>query len=175
MPSLSRADVEALLATAPALPGFEDSKVGANLHGSDLADADLSGLDLRGSTFHGADCRRADFSGCDLRGVNFHGALLTDAIFNEAKLDGANLCAACLCRVTFQDAQAARANLSEACAEGATGLAYTVDSPTPTKINNAVRSGKAVSVENGVLRVIGKGLRDANLKGLSELHIERTA
>jgi len=52
----------------------------ANLDSAQLADADLSGLDLRNTSFIGADLSRANLTNCKLDFANLSKAKLTNAI-----------------------------------------------------------------------------------------------
>ena len=68
----------------------------ANLHGTDLTEANLHGANLRGANLYGADLRGANLYGADLReanlcGANLYGADLREANLHVADLRGANL------------------------------------------------------------------------------------
>lgn len=171
---LTRDDVERELAEArgqPLPPPFAAVAGGADFHGRDVAGADLSGLDLRGSNFHGANLKGTNLTGCDLRGVNFHGAELADAVLNGAKLDEANLCRACLCRARLYNAVMRRANVSEACAEAAEGL--DVREGDLKEANKAALRGDRIVLQGQTAKIYGERLREANLTGLSETHHTR--
>src|SRR5580658_2021814 len=97
--------------TAAALtPGFysgsKGSLVGIDMHGQDLAGAELLLTNLRGANFREADLTRAHFGDADVRGADFSSAKLvraylarTDArgaVLRGANLRGANFYQACL-------------------------------------------------------------------------------
>jgi uncharacterized protein YjbI with pentapeptide repeats len=58
---------------------------------ADLAQADLSYLDLRGTNLSGGDLREANLAFCDLRGIDFSDADLTGANLQGALLTGDQL------------------------------------------------------------------------------------
>jgi uncharacterized protein YjbI with pentapeptide repeats len=63
----------------------------ANLSGADLREADLSGADLSRANLSGADLREADLSGANLSGADLSGADLSGSSLNAAILVGTDL------------------------------------------------------------------------------------
>jgi uncharacterized protein YjbI with pentapeptide repeats len=78
--------VPASLPTDWALGGGYLFGAGADLHGKDLAGADLSDVDLHGTNFAGADLTNVDFTGSNLSGSSFVGATVTGTTFLGADL-----------------------------------------------------------------------------------------
>ncbi|MBH8565224.1 pentapeptide repeat-containing protein [Nostoc sp. CENA67] len=64
---------------------------GVNLKGSDLSYADLSEANLSGANLRGTDLSFADLSQANLRNADLRGALLISANLSQADLQGANL------------------------------------------------------------------------------------
>jgi len=64
---------------------------GINLRGSDLSYADLSEANLSGANLRGTDLSFADLSQANLRDADLRGALLMSASLDQADLEGANL------------------------------------------------------------------------------------
>ncbi|MBW4674205.1 MAG: pentapeptide repeat-containing protein [Desmonostoc geniculatum HA4340-LM1] len=64
---------------------------GINLKGSDLSYADLSQANLSGANLRGTDLSFADLSQANLRDADLRGALLMSANLRQADLKGANL------------------------------------------------------------------------------------
>ncbi|MBN3896918.1 MAG: pentapeptide repeat-containing protein [Nostoc sp.] len=64
---------------------------GINLKGSDLSYADLSEANLNGANLRGTDLSFADLSQANLRDTDLRGALLMSANLCQADLKGANL------------------------------------------------------------------------------------
>jgi uncharacterized protein YjbI with pentapeptide repeats len=89
---------------------------GADLTGSDLPKAELSGVDLRGASLFAANLPEANLGAADLRGANLSEAFLTWANLSGADLRGtnlvgANLSEAFLFRADLREADLFRANL----------------------------------------------------------------
>ncbi|MEH2423979.1 MAG: pentapeptide repeat-containing protein [Nostoc sp.] len=64
---------------------------GINLKGSDLSYADLSEANLSSANLKGADLSFADLSQANLKDTDLRGALLMSANLRQAELKGANL------------------------------------------------------------------------------------
>ncbi len=64
---------------------------GINLKGSDLSYADFSEANLSGANLRGTDLSFADFSQANLKDADLRGALLMSANLRQADLKGANL------------------------------------------------------------------------------------
>ena len=102
---------------------------GANLTGADLYRADLSGADLAGANLcranlymanlSGANLTGADLYRADLTGTDLSGANLTGADLYRADLSGADLAGANLCRANLYMANLTGANLTGADLAGA--------------------------------------------------------
>jgi hypothetical protein len=96
----------------------------ANLSQADLRQANLSGADLLGADLSGADLGLADLSGTVLRGADLSGARLEGALLNAADLHwavmrNANLGLADLRKADLQGADLENASLEGADLEGA--------------------------------------------------------
>jgi uncharacterized protein YjbI with pentapeptide repeats len=90
---------------------------GANLRGADLSSANLSNANLRGADLREAKLSKAemvgsDLSRADLRGADLCGADLGKANLSEAELHGANLSWAGLSGANLHEAKLSRADLS---------------------------------------------------------------
>ncbi|MEZ4370726.1 MAG: pentapeptide repeat-containing protein [Polyangiaceae bacterium] len=101
-PALSRAEVEALIAS------------GESLVDADLTACDLSWLNLEGRDLTGALLTAADLSGCNLKGAKLSGAMLTQARLVGADLVGAELTEASLGRCELRQALLTGATLRDA-------------------------------------------------------------
>jgi uncharacterized protein YjbI with pentapeptide repeats len=99
---LTRADVEALIATAPHGVGV------------DLADRSLNGLDLSGLDLSHADLTRARLNRAKLVGTRLDGAILDMSWGIEADLSDASLKGAAMFQAQFPRARLDRADLSGA-------------------------------------------------------------
>ncbi len=118
---LTRADVERMLAAAPANA--------VDLRGADLRHADLSGLHLSGMNLHGArldgasledtDLRAADLGGAHLPGARMTRTDLTEAQLEHAYLEGADLRGATLIEAHLDHADLSGAHLEKAALQGA--------------------------------------------------------
>jgi uncharacterized protein YjbI with pentapeptide repeats len=86
----------------------------ADLTGINLCNANLEGMDLRGTVLTGSVCRFTRWRGADLSGADLRGAYLADS-----DLQGANLSAALLFSVSLDTADLTGANLSGANLSGA--------------------------------------------------------
>lgn len=151
--------------------GEEEVRPGLNMHGADLSGLDLSGLDLRRINLHGAKLKGTKLAGADLRDANLCEAELDGAELTDAKLDRVNLSKACLCGCLFHGASMERCNLSDCCAGGGvSGLDYTVEEKTDSRVEKASRKGHGFSVSGNTLRTCGKNLSGSNLSGISETH-----
>ncbi|MCL6751742.1 pentapeptide repeat-containing protein [Nostoc sp. CCCryo 231-06] len=64
---------------------------GINLKGSDFSYADLSEANLSGANLRGTDLSFADLGQANLKDVNLRGALLMSTNLRQANLKGANL------------------------------------------------------------------------------------
>jgi uncharacterized protein YjbI with pentapeptide repeats len=117
-----------------------------------------------------ADLSGADLSGMDLRGCSFPGADLKGANLNRARLEGASFRLACICDALFFDASMEKCDLSGSCCEGSMGLDYRIENHTPEQVNKAFKQRKWISVSDGILRILGPGLKQVNLRGMSEVH-----
>lgn len=91
-----------------------------------LAEVDLSGMNLDNSDFAGANLTDANLKGASLKSADLHGALLMGANLNNANLGGASLCKAFLNAspytsrsATLSGAYMANANLAYAQMTGA--------------------------------------------------------
>jgi uncharacterized protein YjbI with pentapeptide repeats len=97
---------------------LEDADLsGANLRGADLSSANLSNANLRGADLREAKLSKAemvgsDLSRADLRGADLCGAHLGEANLSEAELHGANLSWAGLSGADLHEAKLSRADLS---------------------------------------------------------------
>ncbi len=103
---------------------FRDIKhnIYADLHNTDLPNADLSGVDLMHCYFHGSDLRgvklkgaslvRTNLTKCNLSGVDFTGAETRKVFFSESNLTCANLSGANLHRTFLDKADLSGANLT---------------------------------------------------------------
>ena len=92
----------------------EDGGEKADLHATDLNDADL-----RGANLCVADLHVANLCGADLRGADLRGANLCVADLRDANLHGADLCAADLNGANLHDADLRGADLCVADLNGA--------------------------------------------------------
>jgi hypothetical protein len=75
---------------------FLELDFGAELSGTTLSEADLSGANLSGTDLRKADLSRANLSGADLREADLSGANLSGADLSGADLSGSSLNAAIL-------------------------------------------------------------------------------
>jgi phospholipase C len=86
--------------------------------GSDWANGDLSGSNIdgqiQGSFLHGTNLTNADLSGVQAQGSDFTGANLTGANLDRAQLQGANLSHANLTNASLKDAKTSGASFSGA-------------------------------------------------------------
>ncbi|VAW31345.1 hypothetical protein MNBD_CHLOROFLEXI01-5256 [hydrothermal vent metagenome] len=118
---ISRSDIVAFLETHDA----NELKI---VH-RDLADIDLSGLDLSGAIFHRCSFNGANLSHCILKGTEFQRAYFrktnlseslmsqvdfSDAYFRECNLANSSLYRAILDRVDFRDSNLEKVNLGRA-------------------------------------------------------------
>jgi DMSO/TMAO reductase YedYZ molybdopterin-dependent catalytic subunit len=119
-PSLSRADVAAILSTR-------------DFVGRDLRSLDARGHELTGLKAAGALLRDADFRSCDLAGADFTSANLSNARLARANLQGASLRGA-----DVEGADFCGANLLGADFRGALllGTTFVVDGQPPARIDS---------------------------------------
>jgi uncharacterized protein YjbI with pentapeptide repeats len=90
----------------------------ADLTGINLCDADLAGLDLRGTILTGSVCRFTRWRGANLSHADLRGAYLADSDFRGADLSGALLFSDSLDTADLTGANLSGANLTGAyCAE----------------------------------------------------------
>jgi len=92
---------------------------GADLRGTSLDEATLSGAELRGAYFSASSIRHATLVGADLRGsdftdVDFHDSDLTDARLVQATLDGADLRTATLDNADLSEVNLGRSRMTNA-------------------------------------------------------------
>ena len=76
---------------APTIYGRAVAKPGADLGGSWLRWADLSGKDLTGANLRGANLKEANLTGAILKGADLRGADLGFAEMGGAEMGGADL------------------------------------------------------------------------------------
>jgi beta-lactamase regulating signal transducer with metallopeptidase domain len=74
---------------------------GADLHGQDLHDAQLTGANMQHADLHDADLRGADITGANLQGANLNGADLRDARLVGTNLQHASMDRALLAGARF--------------------------------------------------------------------------
>ncbi|MFN6566432.1 pentapeptide repeat-containing protein [Dendronalium sp. ChiSLP03b] len=77
---------------------------------ANLVDADLRGLDLKGSDFSYADLSEANLSGANLRGCDLSFANLSQANLQDADLRGTLLFSADLCQADLKGAKLEKAD-----------------------------------------------------------------
>ena len=85
-----------------------------NLSGVDLKEAELSNVILNGVDFDSAKLGRVNFCNTKLSGANFSGADLSAAILSEADLSGSNLSSANLSRADLREVNLSFAKLNRA-------------------------------------------------------------
>ena len=129
---------------------------GADLRGADLSDANLTGADLAGADLTDANLARADLTGAYLYGANLYGADLYGANLSDADLRGAYLTDAYLIGADLRGADLTFANLAGADLRGAKNLDSAYGIP-------AVR-GKPASLPEGWGYTEGGGIQMAVLK-----------
>lgn len=143
----------------------------ANLHGADLSDLDLSGLNLSDANLHGAKLVRANLSGSNLSRANLSGADLSFSNMTGADLWKANASGACFCGADVSKSRLHRINLSGSCVEGSLGLDLETKPLTQADLDlsGSVIGGKKImtQVDQGVSTRVGPQLDEANLKDLS--------
>ena len=83
----------------------------ADLSGTALIRANLSGADLNGADLGGADLSDANLSGADLNGADLNGAYLGGANLSDANLKGADLSCADLSRANLSGTDLSGADL----------------------------------------------------------------
>jgi uncharacterized protein YjbI with pentapeptide repeats len=95
-----------------------DTLARADLTGINLCDADLAGMDLRGTVLTGSVCRFTQWRGANLSHADLRGAYLADSDFRGADLSGALLFSDSLDTADLTGANLSGANLTGAyCAE----------------------------------------------------------
>ena len=125
-----------------------------DLSSSDLAGANLAGMDLSRASLSGADLRGALLAGTILRSGNLAGANLDGADLSGADLTEANLAGASLLRANLSGAVLNNTNLAGANLSGGLNL-------SGAKLERANLAGADL---RGVL-MYGTGLESANLAG----------
>ena len=126
-PGLARYDLHGCNLSDTCLAGLDLSCTDlsqADFTESDFAGANLSGADLYrsrlcGAVLSGADLSHADLTLADLRGANLSGADLSGAKLSGVTLTDADLSAAVLRTADFYEADLSRANLTGADLRGA--------------------------------------------------------
>ena len=146
----------------------ENRRVVPNLRGANLAEAELSGANLRrailgeanlagarlsGANLPGANLIEADLTGADLSGANLHKAMLADANLSKAKASGADL----------TDAHIGDATLDHADFSGTDLTGAYLGKPSLYETNFTGANLSAVSFSEAVL--FSTDFTEANLRG----------
>jgi uncharacterized protein YjbI with pentapeptide repeats len=105
--------------TYPDVQAFEPDLHGVDLHQAQLRGIDFHAADLTEADLQQADLRGADLREADLRHANLRGADLSDANLQKARVRGADLRDAKLCRARLTRADLSNADLRGADLSGA--------------------------------------------------------
>jgi uncharacterized protein YjbI with pentapeptide repeats len=142
----------------------------SSLHGANLIQAKLNGVDFSGANLSGAGFVMADLAGAKLSGADLSKAILGKAILLFAELSEANLSGADLTEANFIGANLSGANLS--------GADLTMANLTMANLSGADLSGADLSGANLTRAVLvdtdlrGAKLRDCRIFGISAWDIK---